>query len=62
MPSADPKVDAMESSVVGEKGDDHTERNCKNKDNINGAGKGGVVGEGGNVVNDTDEMTKVDKI
>jgi hypothetical protein len=25
-PSADPKADAMESSVVGEKGDDHAEK------------------------------------
>ncbi len=23
--------------VVGEKGDDHAEKNCENKDNINGA-------------------------
>jgi hypothetical protein len=61
-PSADPIADAMERSVVGEKGDDHTVKNCENKDNINGAGKGGVVYEGGNVVNDTYEMTKIDKI
>jgi hypothetical protein len=54
-------VDALESSVVGEKGDDHEEKNCKNEDNINGAGKGGVVDEGGNVVNDTNEKTKNDK-
>ncbi len=60
-PSADPKADAMESSVVGEKGDDHAEKN-ENKDTINGAGKGGVDDEGGNVVNDTDEMIKIDKI
>jgi hypothetical protein len=33
MPSADPKVDAMESSVVGEKGDHHAEKICENKDN-----------------------------
>jgi hypothetical protein len=26
MPNADPKVDAMESSVVGKKGDDHAEK------------------------------------
>ena len=52
----------MESSVVGEKGDDHAKRKCENKDNINRAGKGGVVDKGGNVVNDTDEMTKIDKI
>ncbi len=51
----------MENSVVGEKGDDHAERNCENKDNINGAGKGGVVDEGGNVMNDTDETTKIEK-
>jgi hypothetical protein len=31
MPSADPKVDAMESSVVGEKGDEHAEKNMKTK-------------------------------
>ncbi len=31
MPNADPKVDAMESSVVGEKGDDHVENNLKTK-------------------------------
>jgi hypothetical protein len=30
-PSADPKVDAMESSVVGEKGDNHAEKNVKAK-------------------------------
>ncbi len=47
-PSADYKLDAIESSVVGEKGDDHAEENCENEDNINGAGKGGVVDEGGN--------------
>jgi hypothetical protein len=29
--SADPKLDAMESSVVGEKGDDHAEKNEKTK-------------------------------
>jgi hypothetical protein len=28
------------------------ERNCENEDNINGAGKGGVVNEGGNGVNE----------
>jgi hypothetical protein len=61
MPSADPKLDAMESSVLGEKGDDHAEKYRENEDNINGAGKGGVVDEGGNVVNDTDEMTKIEK-
>ena len=43
----------MESSVVGEKGDDHAEKNCENKDNINGAGKGGVVDKGGNGVNES---------
>ncbi len=31
MPSEDLKVDAMESSVVGEKGDDHAEKNMKTK-------------------------------
>jgi hypothetical protein len=31
MPSADPEVDAMESSVVGEKRDDHAEKNAKMK-------------------------------
>jgi hypothetical protein len=46
MPSADPEVDAMESSVVGEKGDDHAEKNCENEDNINGDSKGGVVDKG----------------
>jgi hypothetical protein len=51
MPSADPKLDAMESSVVGEKGGDHAEKKCANEDNINGAGKGGVVDKGGNGVN-----------
>jgi hypothetical protein len=50
----------MESSVVGEKGDDHAEKNCENVDNIDGAGKGGVVDEGGNVVNDTNEKTKIE--
>ncbi len=35
MASADPKVDAMESSVVGVRGDDHAEKNRENKDNIN---------------------------
>jgi hypothetical protein len=39
-PSADPKADAIESSVVGEKGDDHEEKKYENEDNINGAGKG----------------------
>ncbi len=34
-PSADLKVDAMKSSVLGEKEDDHAEKNCENKDNIN---------------------------
>ncbi len=38
------------------------QKKCENEDNINGAGKGGVVDGGGNVVNDTDEMTKIDKI
>ncbi len=52
----------MESSVVGEKGDDHAEKKCENEDNINGTGKGGVVDESGNEVNDTDEMTKIEKI
>jgi hypothetical protein len=42
----------MESSVVGEKGDDHAEKNCENEDNIILAGKGGVVDEGGNGVNE----------
>jgi hypothetical protein len=35
-------------------------KNCENKDDINGAGKGGVVDEGENVVNDADEMTKIE--
>jgi hypothetical protein len=61
MPSADSEADAMESSVLGEKGDDHAEK-FENKDNINWAGKGGVVDKGGNVVNDTNEMTKINKI
>jgi hypothetical protein len=61
-PSADPDADAIESSVVGEKRGDHAEKNCEIKDSINGAGKGGQVDEGGNVVNDKDEMTKIDKI
>ncbi len=52
MPSADPKVDAIESSVVGEKEDDLAEKKGENKDNIDGAGKGGVVDEGGNGVNE----------
>jgi hypothetical protein len=52
----------MESGVVGEKGYDHAEKNCENKDNINGAGEEGVVDKGRNVVNDTDEMTNIDKI
>ncbi len=30
-PSADPKADAIKSSVVGEKGDDHAEKNVKTK-------------------------------
>jgi hypothetical protein len=51
----------MESSVVGEKGDDHAKRKCENKDNINRAGKGGVVDKGENGVNDTDEKTKIEK-
>ena len=38
------------------------QKKCENKDNINGAGKGGVVDEGGNEVNDTDEMTKIEKV
>jgi hypothetical protein len=45
-------MDAMKSSVVGEKGDDHTEKDYKNEDNINGAGKGGVFDEGGNGLNE----------
>jgi hypothetical protein len=45
-------LDAIESSVVGEKGGDLAEENCENKDNINGAGGGGVVEEGGNWVNE----------
>jgi hypothetical protein len=52
MPSADHKLDASESSVVNEKGGDLAEENCENKDNINGAGKGGLVDEGGNGVNE----------
>ncbi len=51
-PSADPEADAMESSVVGEKGNDHAEKYCENEDNINGAGKGTVVDQGGNGVNE----------
>jgi hypothetical protein len=43
MPSADPKVDAIESIIVGEKGDDN---------DINRAGKGGVVDKGGNGANE----------
>ena len=31
IPGADPKLDAMESSVVGEKGDDHAEKIMKTK-------------------------------
>jgi hypothetical protein len=42
----------MESSVVGEKGDDHAEKKCENEDKISGAGKGGVVDKGGNGVNE----------
>jgi hypothetical protein len=38
----------MESSAVGEEGDDHAKTNCENEDNINRAGKGGVVDEVGN--------------
>ncbi len=38
------------------------QKKCENKDNTNEAGKGGVVDEGGHVVNDMDEMTKIDKI
>jgi hypothetical protein len=34
-------VDAMESSVVGEKGDDLAEKKIEHEDNINRAGKGG---------------------
>ncbi len=45
-------MDAIKSSVVGEKGDDLAEENCENKDNINGASKGGAVDEGGNGVNE----------
>jgi hypothetical protein len=51
-PSADPDVDAMKSSVLGEKGGDHAKKNRENKDNINGAGNGGVVDKGGNGVNE----------
>jgi hypothetical protein len=47
-PSADLKANAMECSVVGEKRDDHAEKKCENEDNINRAGKGGVVDKGGN--------------
>jgi hypothetical protein len=52
LPSADHEVDAIESSVVGEKGDDLAEENCENEDNINGASKGGVVDKGGYGVNE----------
>ncbi len=52
MPSADPEADALESSVVGEKGM-IMQKNCENKDNSNGAGKGGVVDKGGNGVNES---------
>ncbi len=52
MPSADPKLDAIESSFVGEKGGILAEEICENKDNINGAGKGGVFDKGGNGVNE----------
>jgi hypothetical protein len=52
MPSADHKLDAIESSVVGEKGGDLAENNCECKKNLNGAGGGGVVDEGGNWVNE----------
>ena len=38
------------------------QKSYESKDNTNGSGKGGVVGKGGNVVKDTDEMTKIDKI
>jgi hypothetical protein len=34
----------------------------ENKDNINGAGKGGVVDKGGNGVNDTEEVGKIKTI
>jgi hypothetical protein len=34
------------------KGDDLAEENCENKDNINGAGKEGVVDKSGNGVNE----------
>jgi hypothetical protein len=60
-PSADPEADAMESSVVSEKGDDCAEINYESKHNINGGGKGGVVDESGNGVNDIIEMTKIEK-
>jgi hypothetical protein len=52
MSSADPEVDAFEISVAGEKGDDHLGKKCENEDNINGAGKVGVVEKGGNGVNE----------
>jgi hypothetical protein len=51
-PSADHELDAIESSIVSEKGGDLAEENCEHEDNINGAGKGGVVDEGGNGVNE----------
>jgi hypothetical protein len=52
MPNADPEADAMKSSVVGEKGDDHLGKKCENGDNIYGDGKGGVVDKDGNGVNE----------
>jgi hypothetical protein len=51
-PSADPKVDAIESSDVGEKGDELAEKKCEKKDNVNGAGKERVGDKGGNGVNE----------
>ncbi len=37
------------------------QKKIENEDYINGAGKEGVVDEGGNVVNVRDEKTKIDK-
>ncbi len=37
------------------------QKKIENEDYINGAGKEGVVDKGGNVVNDRDEWTKIDK-
>ncbi len=36
-------------------------KKCENEDNINGAGRGGVVDEGENVMNDRDEKIKFEK-